>query len=786
MIADALPRLLSWSVRRIGAHTLVGLGLLALLLGSAAAGLDYLAHGMIGRWLVVNTLLALLLGWALARTSLPGWLAGSLAAFCGIIAVATSVARMGWLLLLLLETSLEYAAAVLTWRSGQPLADPTRLILLFQDVSQRTGDLAGKGVSWIAGILHGASGYDAQAAALAWNLLLWGAAVWAAWAMRRREQPLAASLPVLALFAAGLAYSRGQVILLVPALGAALALLAWNQYGQRSRAWRRSGTDYAEDIAFDASVWSGILALGIVLLAWWISTFSPQQALRFARDLIQPRSPAVDELGRALGLPEGAAATSARVAGYMPRRHLVGAGPELGKQVVFLARLVGASPGPAERNFPIYWKLATYDIYTGAGWMGGVVEEADYKAGQPISRTPPLAARWLDQEMQFIDPTATGIVYIGELERVDRSYQVSWRPTGEVPDAFSARLQRPPRNGKYQARTFTAAASEEQLRAADQALPAELAGRYLHLPTSTPQRVHDLARDITARAANPYDRARAIETYLRRIPYTLDVPAPPTDRDAVDYFLFDLQRGYCDYYATAMVVLARAAGLPARLVIGYAQGSYDPAADQYILTEADAHSWVEIYFPQYGWITFEPTGGRPPLERLPYPEAAEASNVAPPPPAAMPVIEWPVPGWEIWLFAIALLSVLAWFAWGKLDAWWLRRQAGAVQLSVLYRRLRRQGQRLGVAASPGETPYEFTGALTQRLEYRLTGQSRWQDFWRARLAPAGREARRLVELYARAIYSQHPPEAAARTESLGTWKKLRWRLWLAGLQRARK
>jgi transglutaminase-like putative cysteine protease len=78
-----------------------------------------------------------------------------------------------------------------------------------------------------------------------------------------------------------------------------------------------------------------------------------------------------------------------------------------------------------------------------------------------------------------------------------------------------------------------------------------------------------LARDLTATEPTPFDRARAIEAYLRTYPYTLDLPSPKLDRDVVDYFLFDLRQGYCDYYATSMVVLARAAGLPARLAVGY-------------------------------------------------------------------------------------------------------------------------------------------------------------------------------------------------------------------------
>ena len=97
---------------------------------------------------------------------------------------------------------------------------------------------------------------------------------------------------------------------------------------------------------------------------------------------------------------------------------------------------------------------------------------------------------------------------------------------------------------------------------------------------------------------------------MRKLPYTLDVPPPPKDREVVSWFLNDLGKGYCNDLASAMVVLARLSGVPARLAIGYGSGNYDRQADQYTITEMDAHSWAEVYFPGYGWIPFEPTPSR--------------------------------------------------------------------------------------------------------------------------------------------------------------------------------
>src|SRR5690606_5521773 len=108
------------------------------------------------------------------------------------------------------------------------------------------------------------------------------------------------------------------------------------------------------------------------------------------------------------------------------------------------------------------------------------------------------------------------------------------------------------------------------------------------------------AAQITRGTSTPYEAAKAIEAFLRQYPYSLEVPPPPTGRDPVDFFLFELQRGYCDYYASAMVVLARSVGLPARMVIGY--HAQPPGEDGVqIVYHINAHSWAEIFLGEYGW-----------------------------------------------------------------------------------------------------------------------------------------------------------------------------------------
>lgn len=123
--------------------------------------------------------------------------------------------------------------------------------------------------------------------------------------------------------------------------------------------------------------------------------------------------------------------------------------------------------------------------------------------------------------------------------------------------------------------------------------------KYLQLPETLPQRVRDLAVSITASSDNRYDKAKAIEQFLSsKFPYNLDVRSTPRNRDFVDYFIFDLKEGYCTYYASAMTVLARIAGIPARYVEGYMLPPKPLESDSstYMVSNMQAHAWVEIYF----------------------------------------------------------------------------------------------------------------------------------------------------------------------------------------------
>jgi hypothetical protein len=130
--------------------------------------------------------------------------------------------------------------------------------------------------------------------------------------------------------------------------------------------------------------------------------------------------------------------------------------------------------------------------------------------------------------------------------------------------------------------------------------------------------VSNLARQIVSETGtqNPYDQAKAIEHWLRtNIQYNESIPTPPAGSDPIEWFLFEERQGYCNYYASAMVLMLRVQGIPARLAAGFAQGTWDANRGSFEVLERDAHTWVEVYFPGYGWIEFEPTADEPAVER---------------------------------------------------------------------------------------------------------------------------------------------------------------------------
>jgi transglutaminase-like putative cysteine protease len=138
-------------------------------------------------------------------------------------------------------------------------------------------------------------------------------------------------------------------------------------------------------------------------------------------------------------------------------------------------------------------------------------------------------------------------------------------------------------------------------------VPFEIGATYLQLPSDLDPRVVELGLRITEKATSTIEKASAVEAYLKRYyQYTLNLTWSPGPQP-LSSFLFDARAGHCEYFASSMAILLRAAGVPTRLVNGFLMGEYNPVGKDYIVRQSDAHSWVEVYVPGRGWLEFDPT-----------------------------------------------------------------------------------------------------------------------------------------------------------------------------------
>lgn len=166
-----------------------------------------------------------------------------------------------------------------------------------------------------------------------------------------------------------------------------------------------------------------------------------------------------------------------------------------------------------------------------------------------------------------------------------------------------------PANKKLTMVSHVSVSTPEDLKNSSQEYHGFIKDHYLDLPEDMPRRISNLAHQIASKEPTPYDKAVAIEKHLRsgNYVYSQKISTPPVGTDGVDYFLFTSKAGYSDYFASAMTVMLRDLGIPSRLATGYSSGSYDSKDDISTIKDSDSHGWVQVYFPSYGWIDFEPT-----------------------------------------------------------------------------------------------------------------------------------------------------------------------------------
>ncbi len=259
------------------------------------------------------------------------------------------------------------------------------------------------------------------------------------------------------------------------------------------------------------------------------------------------------------------------------------------------------------------WRALVFDTYTGAGW--GI---SDRRLSQYEGSPPMTLVHDRDEVFSYAGrPTRVTQTFHIEQEQPNVVFAAAlveqlYVPTGRIyRDRYgSIRLPGTLKPGMvYSVVSRIYIPDAERLRSANGPAPQHLQEMYLRLPP-LPARVGALALALTRGQPTVYDRVIAINKYLwQHYRYDLSIPPQRGAGDAVDYFLFEERRGYCEQFASAMVVLLRSAGIPARLVTGYTSGMLNPLTGLLDVRNSDAHAWVEVFFPGAGWVEFEPTPG---------------------------------------------------------------------------------------------------------------------------------------------------------------------------------
>jgi transglutaminase-like putative cysteine protease len=471
------------------------------------------------------------------------------------------------------------------------------------------------------GVIPGdASGYvvsdDASLYLFLIGLLMWVTGGWLSWCVLRWHRPLLGLVPGAAAFATNLLNSANQSGYMLVILGLTLALLLWTNYTSSVASVVRARVKLTGDARWD--FWeSGLVAMAaLIFLALLLPPLSTEdrttqmQASAFSSwAALQERLNHGSSLGPGVITNTTGFSTSVSLGGPLKKS----------RDIVFTYTWTGQSDSTRYfRGVNItqttlgQWRYSDSPRYVTRVGAETVPQYAETDQKLALTTftvnmlTPPGGG---NQDILFYP----GIFYMSDRDTlVSQVVPVADNKITTV-DRLSS-VKPPVSNGSYIMTTQYSIATVDDLNQAGTAYPSWL-GPYSSLPTEGYRngdvlaRIHQLAVDVTTKAGarTPYQKATAIETFLRTYKYTLTPRATPQGADPIDFFLFTSKEGYCEFFATAMGDMLRSLGIPTRLVNGFGPGQFDVARHSYVVKGEDAHTWVELYFPGYGWIKFEPT-----------------------------------------------------------------------------------------------------------------------------------------------------------------------------------
>jgi len=659
-------------------------------------------------------------------------------------------------------------------------------------------------LDWVDIAFSGAASADNYVFIFEICFLMWWLTYLGAWSIFRHGYTWRAIVPAGVVLLINTYYAPHSTVgFLVAFAGIALILLVRTNLAEQQLRWREQHIYFNQDIVWDFLRNGFLFTMVIVALAWVLPGLGKNPQLR---ELLAPVNASWETTAQSVQrLYQGLNRQPQEMASSFGNSLSLGGARNVTDSPVFQVQASQAR----------YWRAVVFDTFDGRQWRNMADAEASYDAGQIVPVASWRARQPISQTISLLAPVGDVLFGAPDIAQADLRMKAVVRdqagadpiPAAKVEAGRPAveftivRANRDLEHGdQYTVISAVTDATVQDLEGAGAAYPPAILDRFLQMPPDFSPRVADLAQRLVADAATPYAKAKAIERYLRTLPYDDAIASPPAGGDPLEYFLFDIQRGYCDYYATAMAMMLRQVGVPARTASGYAEGIFDEESGAYFVTERDAHTWVEVFFPEYGWIEFEPTAGESPLERpltnaddlsltsqqaepdqpdspLEPPPADRAPDELPPPftgeelvappPAGGPMLPW-------WVWALALVLVLP----VGVAMIWRARMSGPTAFTadlplILYDRLQSWTQRLGLGPAVNQTPYEHARQVATALPETQphVGQ--------------------ITEHYVRYRFARQTLDAGIATGALGdpellqSWKTVEPLLWKAWLRKLR-
>jgi hypothetical protein len=707
--------------RRYGIPLLL-IGTIAILFGDTIARAEWVQDSSP---LIDNIILGMIVGAALASSRFGGSFAATYSLFVSAVCTLQAIGRV--MPGVQEITSLEHSD--LLWLMH------TRLLTLLDRIA-----------SWGHSFIQGENIRDTGLFVLLAGLLIWNVSAWLVWCVVRRHSSLGGLLPFGLLFAINVQLRGEGIDYFAIFIFCALLLLAYTSFVGQHDDWDNRRVDYPDELGANWAFSAAMLAILLGLLARAAPLVGTPGGWQTLNDFFHPAVQQVTntsvQLFSNVNPPPFAPPT---VLAQTPDLGNIGAPVPRGSDTVMWISTNEPPPPQAamapSNNTRHYWAGDVFAAYDGKGWKP--LETSDFQPGT-ANTTEQVAGRYeLDQQIELA--AVHGDTLFAASLPITASNGVSLRfdrsgDTAALNGAVS----------KYAVSSWVAKMSGDDLAKAPADYPPEITATYLQLPASLPERVRTFAARITSDARNPYEKAIQIQNYLRiTYAYRLDVPPPPAGRDAVDYFLFDAPGGYCSYFASAMAVVLRAQGVPARVVTGYAMGEYDSVHRAYRVSVGMAHAWVQVYFPGYGWVEFEPTPAYDTFYYKGEPLDTSATANAPKPQPTNSSVSGALQAVGL----AALVVLVGGLVWIAMQIEWTGRNPRR-QAQLLYWRMRRLLAWMGLRASASVTPFEFLAAI----EAPLATRTRVHD-----------ALTHTTMLYIQAMFAPQPPARAEIENARRLW-----------------